>query len=141
MNSLLRLNFAPRYIDLGLLIFRIVIGVNLFLKHGWFKIALFGNPAARFPDPFHIGVQLTLAIAFLSDGIGSTLVVLGLATRIATVIMAANLAVAWGGVYGFHYFPPAPAITEELALYLGSVIALGFTGPGRFSLDAKLFTS
>jgi uncharacterized membrane protein YphA (DoxX/SURF4 family) len=53
--------------------------------------------------------------------------------------MAVNLAVAWGGVYGFHYFAPAPTITEELALYLGSVIALGLTGPGRISLDAKLW--
>jgi uncharacterized membrane protein YphA (DoxX/SURF4 family) len=139
MNKLLRLNFAPRYIDLGLLVFRLVIGVNLFIKHGWFKIALFGNPAARFPDPFHIGVQLTLVFAFLSDGIGSVCVVLGLMTRLFTVIMAVNLAVAWGGVYGFHYLAPVPPITEELAIYLGSVIALGLTGPGRISLDAKLW--
>jgi putative oxidoreductase len=130
---------APQYTDLGLLLFRLVIGVNLFLKHAWFKVALFGNPEARFPDPFHLGVQLTVAIAFLSDGVGSILVILGLLTRPATLFMACNLAVAWGMVYHFNYFAPAPATTEELALYLGGVIALFFSGPGRLSLDAKLW--
>lgn len=138
VKKFVQLNFAPRYTDAGLLLFRIVIGVNLFLKHGWFKLALFGNPAAKFPDPFHLGIQATLVFAFLSDGIGAILVVLGLGTRAATLIMTANLLVAWGMVYQFHYFPPASATTEELAFYLGSVIALTFTGPGKYSLDYKL---
>jgi putative oxidoreductase len=136
MNKFARFNLPPLSIDLGLLVFRIAWGLDLLAKHGLFKIPLlFGSGNPQFPDPFHLGVRATLAFAFLSDGICSVLAVFGLATRFAAVIMIVNLTVAWGMVYGFSVTPPTG---ELLALYLGGAITLLLTGPGRFSLDAKL---
>ena len=124
-----------RNIDIGLLILRIVVGVNLFVKHGLFKIPLLLAANPQFPDPFHLGVKPTLAFAFLSDGICSILMVLGLGTRYAAAIMAINLTVAWGMVYGFSI---RPANGELLTLFLAGVVAVGLMGPGRYALDGRL---
>jgi putative oxidoreductase len=135
LNQLFRLNFAPVSVDAGLLVLRIAIGVCLFVEHGLFKIPLLFNPAAQFPDPLGLGVAFTVAFAFLSDGIGSILMLLGLATRFAAVIMIVNLVVAWGMVYGFQI---EPANGELLALFIGGTIAVGLAGPGRYSIDALI---
>jgi uncharacterized membrane protein YphA (DoxX/SURF4 family) len=41
--------------DWGLLILRVWFGGNLFIKHGWEKLANFSQLAQHFPDPIHIG--------------------------------------------------------------------------------------
>ena len=135
MNTLVRRNFGPFYTDLGLLVLRIAVGVCLIVEHGLFKIPLLFQDAPQFPDPLGLGTRLTVMFAFLSDGICASLMVLGLATRFAALIMIVNLTVAWGMVYGFQI---EPANGELLALFLGGTIALGLMGPGRYSLDAKL---
>ena len=133
MNSLVKLNFEPRFIDAGLLVLRIAVGTCLFVEHGLFKIPLLFQDAPQFPDPLLIGTRLTVAFAFLSDGIGAILALIGFATRVAVVIMIVNLTVAWGMVYQFRI---EPANGELLALFLGGVAAIGLMGPGRYSVDA-----
>ena len=134
-NKFFQFNSRPISVDLGLLIFRVVFGVDLFVKHGLFKIPLLlGSATPQFPDPFHLGTRLTIAIAFLSDGICSLLAVIGLGTRIASVIMILNLTVAWGMVYKFSVAQPTG---EMLALYLAGAVTLFLTGPGRFSIDSR----
>ena len=128
------MNFGPWNTDLGLLVLRLAFGIGLFIEHGLFKIPLLFDPAAQFPDPLGLGVKFTVMFAFLSDGICAVLMLLGAATRFAALIMIINLTVAWGAVYGFQI---EPANGELLFLYLGGAIALGLTGPGRYSLDAR----
>jgi putative oxidoreductase len=70
----------------------------------------------------------------LSDGIAAILLLLGLGTRLAALVMIVNLTVAWGGVYGFKI---EPTNGELLALFLGGTIAVALAGPGRYSLDAR----
>ena len=133
MNSFAKLNFEPRFIDAGLLVLRVAVGICLFVEHGLFKIPLLFQDAPQFPDPLLLGTRLTVAFAFLSDGIGAILALIGFATRVAVVIMIVNLTVAWGMVYQFRI---EPANGELLALFLGGVAAIGLMGPGRYSVDA-----
>lgn len=120
----------------GLLLLRLVFGINLFLRHGMEKLTHFHQMAAHFPDPIHIGSHASLIYAMISDSICSLLVVLGLGTRVAALVIAVNLGVAFWLV---HHHAFGPAHSELVLVYLGGFLALMFTGGGAFSLDMKLW--
>ena len=135
MKNLFRYNFGPFYTDLGLLVLRIAVGICLISEHALFKIPLLSQSSPQFPDPLGLGSRFSVMFAFLSDGICASLLLLGLVTRPAALIMLVNLTVAWGAVYGFKI---EPANGELLALFVGGTLAVALMGPGRFSIDAKL---
>lgn len=136
MNRFLQLSFLPRNYDFALLVLRVWLGFDLFFRHGVEKIAHFSQMSAHFPDPVHIGPRLSLAFALLSDGICSLLVVLGLATRLAALIIVINLAVAFALV---HHFALSGRGSGELPfVFLGGFLAVLIAGPGRFSVDRNV---
>jgi uncharacterized membrane protein YphA (DoxX/SURF4 family) len=63
---------------------------------------------------------------------------LGLGTRFATVIAFANIAVAWAMVHHFSFFGPRADHGEIIVLFLGALVSILLTGPGRYSLDYLL---
>ncbi len=134
-KNLLTLGFVPVNADLGWLVLRIWIGMSLFLKHGWEKPTNFAQMAARFPDPLHIGAEPSLMFALLSDAICSILIMLGLATRWAALVIFINIFVAWSLVHHFLFFGRGADHGEVIVLYLGAFLALAIAGPGRYSLD------
>jgi putative oxidoreductase len=144
MNKRLALFLSTRssYNDLGLLALRVVVGTTLCLKHGWEKAFDFHTMATNttlpFPNLFHLGTVPTLVIALTSDFICSILIVLGLGTRFATVIAFANIAVAWAMVHHFSFFGPRADHGEIIVLFLGALVSILLTGPGRYSLDYLL---
>ena len=122
--------------SLGLLILRVFAGLSLFLKHGLEKLTGYSTMVHHFPDPIHIGAHASLAFALLSDGICSILVILGLATRPAAVIILINLLTAFFLVHHGAFF--SNGHVELIWLYIVVFVALLFTGPGRLSIDAHL---
>lgn len=135
-NRILELSFVPIDYDLALLALRLTMGVTLFLKHGLEKITNFSQMASHFPDPIHIGPVPSLLFAALSDSICSLLVILGLGTRLAALVVVINLVVAFSLVHRFALFGPH---NGELALvYMGGYLTLLLGGGGRFSLDRAL---
>ncbi len=136
MNRFLQLGFLPRNYDFALLVLRVWLGLDLFFKHGIEKIAHFSQMAAHFPDPVHIGPRLSLLFALLSDAICSLLVVLGLATRLAALIIVINLAVAFALVH--HFVMSGPHSGELPLVFLGGFLALLIAGAGRYSVDRNV---
>ena len=134
----LTLSVLPRSPDLGLLVLRVAVGGSLFLKHGWEKVAHFSQMSAHFPDPIHIGAVPSLVVALISDAVCSLLLVLGLATRWAALIIGVNIAVAWALVHHLEFFGHQADHGEVCFLYLVASAGLFFSGPGRFSLDRRL---
>lgn len=133
-NSRMAKSLGSGTSDFGLLVLRVVLGATLFWKHGIEKVTHFSQISAHFPNPIHIGSHWSLVYALISDAICSVLVVLGLGTRVASLIIAVNLAVV------FYFFFHLSVRHGELELiYLGGFVALLFTGAGRFSLDWKLW--
>jgi putative oxidoreductase len=135
MNRLVTLGFVPRGYDLALLVLRVWFGVSLFLRHGLPKIAGFSHLASHFSDPLHIGSRNSLALAALAEGICSLLLILGLGTRWAALIIAIDVGVAFSMIHKFHLLGQNSG--EFAWLYLGSALALLIAGGGRFSLDGK----
>jgi putative oxidoreductase len=120
----------------GLLLLRVFAGLSLFLKHGLEKLTGYSHMVQHFPDPIHIGAHASLAYALLSDGICSLLVVIGLATRPAALLILINLLTAFFLVHHAAFFTNEHS--ELVWVYIAAFTALLFTGAGRFSIDAHL---
>lgn len=126
--------------DVALLFFRFVAG-SAFMIHGWSKIQ---NPFAWMgPDAAVPGILQALA-AFSEFG-GGLAWILGLVTPLASLGIAFTMAVAvfkhaisWGHPFVAKGGGPA----YELALvYLSIAVLLIALGPGRLSLDRRIFGS
>jgi putative oxidoreductase len=134
MKKFLRFSFVRVNGDLALLILRLGLGLSLFIKHGIEKIFGFSGMQGHFPDPLHIGSMPGQLFATLSDGICSILVLLGLATRPAALIVAINMLAVFGLLHQFSF---AEGHAELVFAYLVGYLSIFFAGPGRYSLDHR----
>lgn len=117
--------------DIGILLLRIGVG-GLMLTHGIPKLnRLFGSEPIQFADPIGIGVEASLTLAVFSEVICSILIIVGLATKLASIPLLITMLVA---VFIVHADDPFQRV--ELGLfYLLVYIVLLFTGSGKYSLD------
>ncbi len=122
----------------GLLALRLFTALPIFLKHGTEKLFGFQTMAQHFPNPLHIGVAPSLMFATLSDGICTLLLMAGLTTRWAALIIFVNIGVAWAFVHHFALVGPQGGHGELMLMYLGSAVTLFLSGPGKYSVDAVL---
>jgi putative oxidoreductase len=125
---------SDRAKSLGLLVLRLLVGISLFMNHGLEKLTGFSSMVNRFPDPFHITAHASLAYALLSDAICSILVMIGLATRLSSLVILWNVLVAFVVVHHGTFI--SGTHSERAWQYLCVYAALCLTGAGRFSLDA-----
>lgn len=136
MLKKLQLSFIPQSVDLGLLVLRLALGVQMIFAHGWPKLASFSEKAASFPDPLGVGNITSAALAVTGEVLCSLLIVLGAFTRLAAIGAIVTMSVAFFLVHG------AKLIGEgngELAfLFLVGFVTIFLAGPGRFSVDSKL---
>ena len=134
-KALFATNAGAGITSFGLLVLR-AAALSLFLKHGLEKLTGYSTMVRHFPDPIHMGTHASLAFALLNDGICSVLVMIGLATRPAAVVILINLLTAFFFVHHAAYF--SNGHLELVALYIIIFATLLFTGPGRFSIDGRL---
>ena len=91
--------FAPAndsfFTSIGLLVLRIWLGGTLLINHGLGKLTSFQSMSSGFPDPLGVGHATSLALVVFAEAIGAILLVLGLVTRFAALIIAINMAVAF----------------------------------------------
>lgn len=121
-------------VSLGLLLLRLGAGGLLLYGHGWGKLVHFSERASRFPDPLHIGSPASLALTVLAEVFCSIAILLGVATRVAAVVLVGLFA-----VLVFVHHGEDPFKQRELAMIYGvASLALLLTGPGELSLDAWL---
>lgn len=117
--------------SIGLLLLRIGVGGLMAILHGWDKLISFSFKMNTFPDPFHLGSPISLALTVFSELFCSILLIFGLATRVATIPLIITMLVAIFVIHGED-----PVEKKELALlYLIPYITLFFTGAGKISLD------
>lgn len=132
----LHLNFLPRSSDAGLLVLRLWFGGAMLFLHGWMKLSNYSDMASKFGDPIGLGKQTSLVLVIFAEFVCAGLIVLGLFTRVAALILGFTMGVAfWVG----HGAALSGARSGELAfLFLGACVALVVAGGGKFSLDAKM---
>lgn len=124
--------------DIGLLIFRLTLGFVLLYGHGFGKLSvILSGREIQFMDPVGVGANLSFYMAAFAEGICAILLILGLFSRFASLVLTVNFIV----IFIFHAFiiKDGFVILELRFLYLLPFIALTFTGAGRFSLDNYFF--
>jgi putative oxidoreductase len=125
--------------SLGLFVFRVWIGSAILINHGLGKLEKFGSMSHDFGDPLGVGHRNSLALAVFAEVVASLLLILGLTTRFAALVLAINLGVAFALV---HKGSLSGAHSGELAfIYLAGCLLLLIAGGGRISVDQNLFGS
>ncbi|MCP9236591.1 DoxX family protein [Lewinella sp. JB7] len=124
-------------IDLALLILRLWFGLEMAFAHGLGKVIKVVNGNFQFADPIGIGTAPSLVLAASAEFFAGILIAIGFFTRIATIPYIITMLVAaflvhaangdeWGRIAGpLHYAVAA--------------ISILIAGPGRYSLDHRLF--
>jgi putative oxidoreductase len=121
--------------DLGLLLLRLGVGGIMLAVHGWGqKLSRFSDVAYYFPDPLHVGQKVSLGLTVFAEVGCSFLIVIGLATRLATLPLMFTM-----GMVVLVVKSGSPFSDNEIAiLFFIAFLTLFFTGAGRYSLDAQV---
>lgn len=119
----------------GLLLIRLIVGVA-FVIHGFPKVqhaTAWMGETSPFPPAL-------LAVAAYAEFLGGIALILGVLTSLAALLIAIDMAVAIFVVEIPHGTPfvSASHSYESAAFYMIITLALLFTGPGRFSVDAMM---
>jgi putative oxidoreductase len=106
------------------------------LTYGWEKLVKFVSGDWSFADPIGIGEPISLFLAVLAEFFGSLMVIFGIMTRPALLLLMITMSVA-----GFIVHSADPISVKEHALtFLVIYLAIFITGPGRFSIDNRIFS-
>lgn len=120
--------------DLGLLIFRLFVGLSMAFAHGLGKLP---PPEQLVQGVTSMGFPMPIVFAWaaaLAEFIGALLIAVGFMTRYAAASLGFTMAVAALVVHGADPFQ-----VKELAfMYLFASILFIFTGAGKYSIDSKV---
>lgn len=128
------LRYSPISLDLGLLILR-VAAAGAMLTHGWPKVANYKERLSAFGDPYGLGSEVTLTFAVFAEFFCAILVGLGVLTRYALIPLLITMATVVLVVHADDPFGRKEVPTLLFSIFL----TLFFTGPGKYSVDAKLY--
>lgn len=121
--------------DAGLLLLRLGVGLPMLFNHGLPYLTHYEVEAARFLPMFGLDAGTTLGLAIVAELGGASLMVVGLFTRLAALVVAVTMTVAFVRVHGASF---GGEQSGELAfLYIVGASALSIMGPGRFAWDQK----
>jgi putative oxidoreductase len=105
------------------------------LTHGYGKLMKLIGGDWSFADPIGIGEGLSLIITIFAEFFLSIFVIFGFMTRPALVVLMAVMTVA---AFVVHASDPWD-VKEHAILFLSIYITIFITGPGRMSIDNRIF--
>lgn len=120
-------------VNVWLFVSRVAIGLFM-LSHGWPKAQSLFAGNVQFADPFGIGQTPSLALTVFAEAFCSILLILGLATRFATIPLIITMLVAIFYAHGSDPFAKKELAVVYLTLFIGFLIL----GAGRYSFDHAL---
>lgn len=119
--------------SLLLLAMRLFFGL-MFLLHGLEKIYNYTELCYVFPDPMHIGSEISLLFVIFAEMLCSLGFIAGALYRLSMLPMLITMAVAFFHIHG------ASIIQGELAfIYLMVFVLMYIAGPGQYSIDARIY--
>lgn len=124
--------------NIAILALRVAFGLILCFYYGIDKLKNFGHLQYVFPDPFHIGHRISLALVVFAELLCSLLIALGLFTRFAALVAVFSMAVAEYWAYHGHVGMLGGMPHEQAYLYLVAFFVILCVGPGRISVDGAM---
>jgi len=123
------------FVSLGLFLLRFGVGVNMTLLHGVDRVRNYSQLANSIPDPLGMGRRHSLMLVVAAEFVGGILVTLGLAGRLAALLLAFSLSLTlFSGEAGLPWRQ-----REATVLYLTASLAILMLGCGRWALDAVVW--
>lgn len=115
------------------MILRVLVAFFMIYGHGFGKVMNVVGGNFQFLDPIGIGPEASLILAAFAEGICAFLIIIGFWTRLASLILVINMAVA---VF-FHHIPAGDTFGdfESAALYLVAFLVIFLLGPGKLAVD------
>src|SRR5215475_14590015 len=134
MKKFLSTQYSETAFNVAALALRLAFGLLICINHGFEKMLHFGKFEYIFFDPFHIGHRWSLVLAIFAEVFCALLLVLGLFTRFAALVLTINMAVA-----AFLALKGQTLANHEPALlYLAVFFSILLIGPGRYSVDSAM---
>ena len=133
-------NTNSNYNSLGLLLLRIIGGLMMVYNHGWSKITAGPEKWNRLGHALTdiIGLEFLSTffgfMAAFSESVCALLIIIGLFTRPASILLFFTMFVA-----SMNHIMDSE-MPELAIMYCLSSLVLILSGPGKFSLDQKLFS-
>ncbi len=124
----------PNQVSLAVLVLRLSFGF-LMIPHGYDKMQEFLAGNHDFPDPLHVSPIVSHGLTVFAEFFCSILLVLGLFTRPALVILIGCMAIVSFSIHGADPLGDK----EHALLYLFAYLSIFLTGAGKYSIDAKIF--
>ena len=119
--------------SLLLLCLRLFFGL-MFLLHGLEKVYNYTELCFVFPDPMNIGSEISLLFVIFAEILCSLGFMAGALFRLSMIPMLIAMITA------FFYVHNASIVQGELAfIYLMIFIMMYISGPGQYSIDAKIY--
>lgn len=125
---------SPLAFNLGMLFFRIAVGLEMIFVHGFKKIGIGVAEAEDIPNPLHLPEILNNSFAISANIFFPALVLVGFCTRLATL---PTLAVTLTGYLVLHW-QDAALIKDTPYIYSVVFLLILFLGPGKYSIDYYL---
>ncbi len=121
-------------ISLAIFLLRLGFG-GLLAMHGYDKLQAFLAGDHDFPDPFHVSPIVSQGLTIFAEFFCSLFLILGLFTRLASVVLIiCMLAIA----FMIHGKDPLGDKEHALLYFIGFLVVF-LTGPGKYSLDSRLY--
>jgi putative oxidoreductase len=126
----------PISIDFAVLILRVFPSLFM-MTHGWDKLMKIFSADWSFADPIGLGETTSLFLTVFAEFFCSLMVLFGFLTRPALIALMFTMTVAAFIIHGSDPFD----VKEHPLLFLAIYTSIFITGPGRISLDNRIFNS
>jgi putative oxidoreductase len=133
MKKLFSARYSASAFNIAMLVLRLGFGI-LICKHGYDKLENFATIKTQFIPFLGMSQSVSLSLVIFAELFCGALVILGFATRLATIPLIITMTVALVKVHNGDVFGAGQAAT----LYLVAFLALLFAGPGKASVDGMI---
>ncbi len=131
LQPILSTDNNSRYVDIGILVLRLGVGLIMALSHGWMKITDFSEISGKFLSFLGLNPTISLGLSVFAEFFCSLGIAVGFLTRLAAFALIINMYVA-----AFVALAGKGFQMQEIAvIYLVVYVAILLVGGGRYSLD------
>lgn len=134
LKQILSSDLGSSFNDAAFLLFRILLGIELFRVHGLKKFRLENGKKEVVPNPLGLPDKMNALVASLADTVVPFLIILGLGTRIAVLPTIGVTAI---GYFVVHR-KDSLEVRDVPYMYTLSLLLILALGAGRYSLDYYL---